>query len=170
MNPIRTTHLGLRFASDISPWWLAALLPVVMLVAAWLLQRQFSDVPRSRAIGLAALRLLLLAAVAVLAFRPDIVLTETLTWLGRVIVLVDNSASMAVNDPALPPDEALLAEIAHRASQQARPIGDLRATEKYRRHCIGVMARRSANAAIRRATGQEITVPVNRALGIGAAS
>jgi hypothetical protein len=108
MNPIRSTQLGLRFASDISPWWLLLLLPAVMLVAATLLRRQFPDVGRARAFGLAALRLLLLSTVAVLAFRPDIVLTETLTWLGRVIVLVDNSASMAVNDPALPPEDALL--------------------------------------------------------------
>jgi len=108
MNPLRSTHLGLRFASDISPWWLLLLVPAVMLVAAALLRRQFPDVRGSRACALATLRLLLLAAVAVLAFRPDIVLTETLTWLGRVIVLVDNSASMSVNDPALAADEALL--------------------------------------------------------------
>lgn len=108
MNPIRSTQLGLRFASDISPWWLLLLVPAVMLVAAALLRRQFPDVRGPRALGLAALRLLLLAAVAVLAFRPDVVLTETLTWLGRVIVLVDNSASMAVNDPSLAGDEALL--------------------------------------------------------------
>jgi hypothetical protein len=108
MNPIRSTQLGLRFASDISPWWLLLLVPAVMLVAAALLRRQFPDVRGSRAFALAALRMLLLAAVAVLAFRPDIVLTETLTWLGRVIVLVDNSASMAVNDPSLAADEALL--------------------------------------------------------------
>jgi hypothetical protein len=108
MQPIRSTQLAVRFASDISPWWLLLLLPAVVLVAAALLRRQFPDVRRSRSLGIAALRLLLLAAVAVLAFRPDIVLTETLTWLGRVVVVVDNSASMAVNDPALPADESLL--------------------------------------------------------------
>ena len=69
-----------------------------------------------------------------------------------------------------PVDESLLADIAQRATDQARPISDLRATDTYRRHCIGVMARRSADAAIRRARGEHIAVPVNRALGIGAAS
>lgn len=56
------------------------------------------------------------------------------------------------------------------ASQQARPISDLRASDRYRRHTVGVMARRAVEAAARRAAGEHLSVPVNRALGIGAAS
>lgn len=67
-------------------------------------------------------------------------------------------------------DEALLAGVAAAASEQAVPISDLRASDRYRRHTIGVMARRATEAAIRRAQGEHIAVPVNRALGIGAAS
>jgi CO/xanthine dehydrogenase FAD-binding subunit len=67
-------------------------------------------------------------------------------------------------------DEAFFAAIAELAASQARPITDLRASERYRRHCVGVMARRAAEAAARRARGEIIKVPVNRALGIGAAS
>ena len=67
-------------------------------------------------------------------------------------------------------DDALLDEIAALASAQAVPISDLRASERYRRHCVGVMARRAVDAAARRARGESIAVPVNRSLGIGAAS
>ena len=56
------------------------------------------------------------------------------------------------------------------AASQATPISDLRASDRYRRHCIGVMARRAVEAAARRAAGETIAIPVNRALGIGAAS
>ena len=56
------------------------------------------------------------------------------------------------------------------ASEQATPISDLRAGDAYRRHTIGVMARRAVEAAGRRAAGETIGIPVNRALGIGAAS
>ena len=67
----------------------------------------------------------------------------------------------------LSPTEA--AEGAAAASaEQATPISDLRASDKYRRHTIGVMAQRAVDAAARRATGEHIAVPVNRALGIGA--
>ncbi|MEM9464408.1 MAG: FAD binding domain-containing protein [Actinomycetota bacterium] len=59
--------------------------------------------------------------------------------------------------------------IAELASEQASPISDLRASDAYRRHCIGVMARRAVDAAARRAEGEAIAVPVNRSLGIGAA-
>lgn len=55
------------------------------------------------------------------------------------------------------------------ASEQARPITDVRATDAYRRHTVGVMARRAVEAAARRAAGDAIPVPLNRAAGIGAA-
>ncbi len=68
-----------------------------------------------------------------------------------------------------PVDEATLAAIAIAAADQAAPISDLRASDRYRRHCVGVMARRAVDAAARRAQGEDISVPVNRAVGIGAA-
>lgn len=66
-------------------------------------------------------------------------------------------------------DDAALASIAAAAAVQATPISDLRASDNYRRHCVGVMARRAVEAAHRRAEGGVIAVPVNRATGIGAA-
>ncbi|MDH5420916.1 MAG: FAD binding domain-containing protein [Acidimicrobiia bacterium] len=59
--------------------------------------------------------------------------------------------------------------IASLASDQAVPISDLRGSDRYRRHTIGVMAARALDAAARRAGGERIGVPVNRNLGIGAA-
>ena len=56
------------------------------------------------------------------------------------------------------------------ASAQATPISDVRASDRYRRHTVGVMARRAVEAAARRAAGETISIPVNRAIGIGAAS
>jgi CO/xanthine dehydrogenase FAD-binding subunit len=55
------------------------------------------------------------------------------------------------------------------AREAARPISDLRASDTYRSHMIGVMAKRAVDAASRRAAGEMIAVPVNRASGIGAA-
>ncbi len=68
-----------------------------------------------------------------------------------------------------PIDEALLTEIAELAADQAAPISDVRASDRYRRHTVGVMARRAVAAAADRARGVTISVPVNRAQGIGAA-
>jgi len=59
--------------------------------------------------------------------------------------------------------------IAAMAAEQASPISDLRAGDAYRRHCVGVMAKRAVAAAARRAAGETIAVPVNRSTGIGAA-
>lgn len=56
------------------------------------------------------------------------------------------------------------------ASAAARPISDLRASESYRSHMIGVMAQRAVGAAARRAAGETIPVPVNRSIGIGAST
>jgi len=61
------------------------------------------------------------------------------------------------------------AAVAAAASQQATPISDVRATDRYRRHTVGVMAGRAVAAAARRAAGESIAIPLNRSLGIGAA-
>jgi CO/xanthine dehydrogenase FAD-binding subunit len=66
------------------------------------------------------------------------------------------------------PDEAA-ERAASAARTAARPISDLRASDAYRSHTIGVMAARAVDAAARRAAGETIAVPVNRTLGIGAA-
>ena len=65
-------------------------------------------------------------------------------------------------------DKATLEAICAAASAQASPISDLRASDRYRRHCVGVMARRAFEAASHRAAGETIDIPVNRAYGIGA--
>ena len=67
-----------------------------------------------------------------------------------------------------PVNEATLAAVAAAASADASPISDVRAGERYRRHTVGVMARRAVEAAVARARGETIAVPANRASGIGA--
>jgi CO/xanthine dehydrogenase FAD-binding subunit len=89
-----------------------------------------------------------------------------LTAVAQVILPVDGLGALIGRQV----DDDLLAEVAQRASEQARPISDLRATERYRRHTVGVMARRAVDAAARRARGEHLAVPLNRTLGIGAAS
>lgn len=67
-----------------------------------------------------------------------------------------------------PADAAIAAQ--ELASEQAVPISDLRGSGRYRKHTVGVMARRAVEAAARRAAGETIAVPVNRSVGIGAAT
>ena len=62
------------------------------------------------------------------------------------------------------------AAVGEMAATQATPISDVRASDRYRRHTVGVMARRAVEAAARRAGGETIAIPVNRAIGIGAPS
>jgi len=44
-------------------------------------------------------------------------------------------------------------QAAHLAAEQSSPISDLRASERYRRHTVGVMARRAVHLAAQRASG-----------------
>jgi CO/xanthine dehydrogenase FAD-binding subunit len=66
-----------------------------------------------------------------------------------------------------PLTEETLAALAWAAGTDASPISDLRASERYRRHTVGVMARRAVAVAVARASGKSVSVPANRALGIG---
>jgi CO/xanthine dehydrogenase FAD-binding subunit len=88
-----------------------------------------------------------------------------LTAVAATILSVDGLEALA----GRPVAEA--AELARSlASEQARPISDVRASDAYRRHTVGVMAGRALEAAARRAGGEHIPVPCNRSIGIGAAS
>ena len=87
-----------------------------------------------------------------------------LSAVAPTIIEIDNAATLMTGHL---PDTAAAA-IATAASDVAQPISDLRGSDSYRRHTVGVMAARAVDAASRRAAGEEIGVPVNRAIGVGA--
>jgi len=108
VTPSSTTRYALQFAGDWSPWWLIALLPV-LLACCWLLyRRQLADVERrpNRA-GLLGVRLTLVAIVTLMVFRPNVVRRTVLRYPGRIVIVVDDSESMATRDNALTDPEAL---------------------------------------------------------------
>ena len=116
-----------------------------------------------------AMEIAVVGAAASVALDADGMLTSlsvALTAVAPTIIAVDGTDALL----GRPVDTALLAEVAAFASAQASPISDLRASDAYRKHCVGVMARRAVDAATQRARGESIGVPVNRSLGIGAAS
>jgi len=80
-----------------------------------------------------------------------------------IIEVVDARSIMVGHEP-----EIAATAIAAVASETAAPISDVRASDGYRRHMVGVMAARAVRAAARRASGEEIGVPVNRTIGVGA--
>ncbi len=108
------------------------------------------------------------ARVALTAVAPTIVEIDAADLMDAGLIGaagpggVDNGAVDTVLDAAVM--DALTAVVADRAA----PISDLRASDRYRRHTIGVMAKRAVDAAMRRASGEHIAVPVNRSVGIGA--
>ena len=113
---------------------------------------EIAVVGAAAAVTLAADGTVASAAVALAAVAPTILSVDG----------VDEALVGCVPSDAGPVAAAL-------ASEQAAPISDLRASDRYRRHCIGVMAKRAVDAAARRADGESSAVPVNRSLGIGAA-
>jgi CO/xanthine dehydrogenase FAD-binding subunit len=88
-----------------------------------------------------------------------------LTAVAPTIVRSPSAEAAIVGKPV---GEEALAAVASGASADASPISDVRAGEKYRRHTVGVMARRAVEAAVARARGEHVPVPANRASGIGA--
>ncbi len=83
------------------------ILPLVLGAAWWLYRRQRHGVARPAYLGLLLLRLLLLAGVAFLAFRPNVVFRRILRYPGRIPVLIDDSGSMGAKDNAMANGAAL---------------------------------------------------------------
>jgi hypothetical protein len=146
MTPERSTELLLKLAGPLSGWWLVVLFPAVLALGWWIYQRQFKGVPRGSALALTGIRLTLLSLVLLLVFRPSILLRTTLTYRGRVLVVIDDSESMTVADSSLADADALRlsrmltppAETAHTAfARMAAALDDvaarLRAFQRYSR-------------------------------------
>lgn len=111
--------------------------------------------------------------IAIVGAAASVTLADDGTILGGAVALSAVAPTIIEVDDAgaimtghLP--DAAAAAVATAASDVARPISDLRASDTYRRHTVGVMAARAVDAAARRAAGEEIGVPVNRAIGVGA--
>ena len=105
------------------------------------------------------------ASVALAADGTVASVSVALSAVAPVILSVAGLHSLAGHTVA-----DVAAAVANAAGAQATPISDVRASDRYRRHTVGVMAARAVHAASRRAAGEIIAVPVNRAIGIGAAS
>ncbi len=117
-----------------------------------------------------AMEIAVVGAGAVVSLDPDgdgrvVGASLALTAVAPTVIAVHGIADALIGRLI---DESALADVAALAGDQASPISDLRASNDYRRHTVGVMARRAVEAASRRATGESILVPVNRSIGIGA--
>ncbi|MCH8971627.1 MAG: FAD binding domain-containing protein [Acidobacteria bacterium] len=114
-----------------------------------------------------AMEIAIVGAAASVTLADDGTILDGAVALSAVaptIIEVDDAGAIMTGH--LP--DAAAAAVATAASDVARPISDLRASDTYRRHTVGVMAARAVDAAARRAAGEEIGVPVNRAIGVGA--
>jgi len=118
----------MRFAAAWSAWWLVPLLPVAVLLAVLLYVRQSRAAARGHAWGLTALRAFVLAAAITLAFRPSLVRRDIATYPGRLLLVLDDSASMGIPDPALPEADALRVsrQALDRLAGRPAPAADLR--------------------------------------------
>ncbi len=108
MTPDRTTEWILQYASRVSPLWLLLALPAGMAAAWWLYGKERRATTGAHAMLLPTLRCGLAAMLVFLAFRPSLIWREITTWPGRVILLADDSESMAPRDTSMPAEEAVL--------------------------------------------------------------
>ncbi len=115
-----------------------------------------------------AMEIAVVGAAAVVTLNGDGDVEACRIALTAVAPTIVRSPSAEAAIVGKPVNEETLAAVAAGASADASPISDVRAGEKYRRHTVGVMARRAVEAAAARARGEHVPVPANRASGIGA--
>jgi hypothetical protein len=107
MDVLRTVEYAVRFAAAWSAWWLVPAVPLVAWLGAEIYRRQSRAIVRGHAWGLILLRMIILVSVVVLVFRPSLIRRETSTYPGRLLMILDDSASMGIVDSTLPDGEAL---------------------------------------------------------------
>jgi len=107
MQVQQTIEWSLLFAGPVSAWWMA---PAMLAAAAavFLFYRgQYASLPAWGKAGLVGLRIAVLLALLFVAFKPSLIVRRILTYPGRILMLVDDSASMTARDTFLPDAAAL---------------------------------------------------------------
>lgn len=107
MSPLRSTEFAVQFGAQLSAWWLVPALIIAAVTIRALMAKEMTSVDRLTAWSLYALRATAVLLLITLAFRPSLIFREILTYFGRVVVLVDDSASMESVDPGTDPIAAL---------------------------------------------------------------
>jgi CO/xanthine dehydrogenase FAD-binding subunit len=115
-----------------------------------------------------AMEIAVVGAAAAVTLNGDGDVESCRIALTAVAPTIVRSAGAEAAIVGKPVNEETLAAVATAASADASPISDVRAGERYRRHTVGVMARRAVETAVARARGEHVSVPANRASGIGA--
>ncbi len=75
--------------------------------ALWLYRDQCQGLSFWQQSGLKALRVMILLVLIFIAFKPSLILRRILTYPGRILMVLDDSASMTARDTALSDAEAL---------------------------------------------------------------
>lgn len=153
MTPIESNQLLVQFAAPISPWWLLLVAPAAGLVGWRLYRRDHAALAPIARRALTTFRCVLLVALAVLAFRPNLVQRATLTYPGRVIFAIDDSRSMLARDDRMSdslalqlhrsqnPSDTQDAPFKSAADQAAAALGRMQEFERFSRN-----AERSSDA------------------------
>ena len=97
----------LRFAGGL-PLWVVVSIALLLALLAWLLYRREL---REGVMGwvLPTLRALAVLLIVLMLSGPELVHRSGSEQRGRVVLLIDRSASMGVTDPQLPEDERIKA-------------------------------------------------------------
>ncbi|MDH3584495.1 MAG: PA14 domain-containing protein, partial [Phycisphaerae bacterium] len=102
--------MDLRFEGDLALWQATALALIAAGLAWWLYRRETrTGVGGTRAWLLPALRALAVFMIVFMLAGPVLHHREIVGQLSRVLVFIDASGSMSLEDPHLPPDRKILA-------------------------------------------------------------
>ncbi len=123
MHVQQIVEWSIKFAGLVSPWWMLPAMLVAAGLTIWFYRKQCQGIKIWQKTGLIGLRVAILLVLIFLAFKPSLISRRILTYPGRILMLMDDSASMTARDTALTDAEAL--RIARRLGQLPADPGSL---------------------------------------------
>ncbi|MBS3762973.1 MAG: hypothetical protein KGZ25_06685, partial [Planctomycetes bacterium] len=84
----------------LGPWQVAGVTIVGLIVVTLLLRGDLKGVPQRLRLGLLTARAVIVLLAGWFLFQPSLYVKETLSQPGRLVVVLDDSASMGIQDPA----------------------------------------------------------------------